>query len=164
MSLSSLPVELLEEIIDFALDDHPVRNDILRVNKTFLQLGQPLLHAHLQFQSLKQLIRFSQGTTLLACAPRSLEVYLAGASGGAAIFDAFQHLESALQRCLRSVRALRLAQKHGRLGSPPGDKSAEDKGDDAIAQVPLELLSFCLHSHNSNPNLHYIYEALSLVK
>ena len=33
-----------------------------------------------------------------------------------------------------------------------------------VKQVPLELLSFQLHSHTSNPYLEYIYEALSLVK
>lgn len=148
MRLSALPVELLEEIIVYALEDHPSPTDILCVDRTFLHLGLPCLLVRLRFRSLRQLVRFSECTSPLPCSPRRIEITFAG---GSTTFEVFKHLESVLRRCLRAVRAGR--NKRGHVG---------DAAD--ITQVPLELLSFRLHSHTSNPYLCYIEDALSLVK
>ncbi|KAI0357880.1 hypothetical protein OH77DRAFT_1311352 [Trametes cingulata] len=147
MSLSRVPVELLQEILAFALETHPHPSDVLTVNKAFLELGQPLLHARLRFHSINQLILFSNGTEPLACAPKSLCITLAG---GSADFEIFKHLAAALERCRRSLRA--------------ADKRRARSGEnvEVVNQVPLELLSLRLHSHTNNPHLGYIYEALSL--
>ncbi|KAI0640407.1 hypothetical protein C8Q79DRAFT_921563 [Trametes meyenii] len=142
MSLARIPVELLQQILAFALEANPTPSDVLSVNKAFHELGQTLLHARLQFCSINQLILFSQGTMPLACAPRTLTVALAG---GSADFEVFKHLAAALERCRRS------RQSTDKNGAPEG-----------AAQVPLDLISLRLHSHISNPHLGYIYEALSL--
>ncbi|KAH9941529.1 hypothetical protein B0H21DRAFT_752328 [Amylocystis lapponica] len=140
MAICDLPVELLLEILSLALDKHSSPTDVLCVNKAFAQLSQRILHAELHFQSIRQLILFGEQTTELACAPKTVSVTLAG---GTANFNVFLHLAAALRRC-------------------GGKPIATDRGAEQTAQVSLEQLTLCLHSHTRNPNLQYIYEALSL--
>ncbi|KAI8972430.1 hypothetical protein BD414DRAFT_581328 [Trametes punicea] len=149
MPLSQIPVELLQEILKYALEDNPCAADVLSVNKQFLAVGQPLLHARLRFRSINQLILFSRGTSPLACVPRSLSISLAG---GSADFEVFKHLAAALERCKRSVRVTDTSRLH----------EAGDANADGVPQIPLDSLSLRLHSHMNNPHLGYIYEALSL--
>ncbi|KAL1939073.1 hypothetical protein VTO73DRAFT_10333 [Trametes versicolor] len=146
MSLSRVPVELLQLILAFALDGNSQPSDVLRVSRTFLELGQLILHARLRFRSIHQLILFSEGSSTLACAPKTLSITLAG---GSADFEVFKHLAAAFERCRKTLRSF--------------DKlRGSTSGDAEITQVPLELLSLRLHSHMNNPYLGYIYEALSL--
>ncbi|KAI9070369.1 hypothetical protein FKP32DRAFT_1558101 [Trametes sanguinea] len=150
MPLSQVPLELLQEILTYALEDGRSPANVLSVNRQFLELGQPLLHARLRFRSINQLILFSQGKGDLICPPRSLSITLAG---GMADFEVFKYLAAALERCRRSTRALK-KQRHG--------ESSPSATLELVDQVPLELLSLRLHSHTNNPHLGYIYEALSL--
>lgn len=153
MSLSRVPTELLQAILAFALDDNPCPGEILCVNRTFLELGQPILHGRLHFYSIDQLSLFAQGTAPLACSPRSVAIVLAG---GSADFEVFRHLMGVLKRCQRSRDiALREAQK---------SQAGHATSDSETKQVSLDSLSLRLHSHSSNPHLGYIYEALSLAK
>ncbi|KAI1790081.1 hypothetical protein LXA43DRAFT_530627 [Ganoderma leucocontextum] len=151
MSLAVMPIELLQEILAFALRGHRRPAELLCVNKTFLKLGQPILHAHLEFCSIGQLILFSEGTTRLACAPRTLAIALAG---GSADFEIFKHMAAALRRCLNSTMASR------------GDVGGHDFGANSSCldgtKLSLGLLSLRLHSHSGNPHLSYVYEALAL--
>ncbi|KAI0752880.1 hypothetical protein C8Q80DRAFT_482968 [Daedaleopsis nitida] len=169
MSLSFIPIELLQEILAFALHIHPRPTAVLCVNRTFFELGQPLLHAHLRFRSITHLTLFAKSTAALVCAPRSLEIKLAG---GEADFEVFKHLTGALRRCLQSIRvASGSSAGHAVSGNatnaPLHDVCAENDPhatEDASRgeQVPLDVLSLQLHSHSRNPHLSYIYEALSL--
>ena len=164
MSLSTVPVEILTEILAYALDAHHSPSVVLCVNSTFLGLGHPLLHAHLRFRSLTHLIRFAEGAIPLARNPRTLEISLAG---GSAIFEVFRHLANALQRILHSIRTRANVSSSTSHFQPEHDapsRGVNGPVHDGITQVPLELLSFRLHSHTSNPYLSYIYEALSLAK
>lgn len=138
MFLLNLPLELLIEITSLILDGHPCPSDLLCVNKLFCKLGQLILHSHLNFRSIDQLTLFASNTSPLACLPRSIVVTLAG---GLADFDVFRYLSTTLRRCRTSV---------------PGTDFTEPN-----AQLPLELMSLCLHSHSRNPNQQYIYEALA---
>ncbi|CDO78263.1 hypothetical protein BN946_scf184491.g8 [Trametes cinnabarina] len=152
MSLAQVPIELLQEILTYALEGNSSPANVLSVNRQFLNLGRPLLHAHLCFRSINQLIRFARGTEALACSPRSLSITLAG---GMADFEVFNHLAAALQRCKRSMRA-RNKQQSQSLEETPSEQT------EGPVQVPLDMLSLRLHSHTNNPYLGYIYEALSL--
>ena len=153
MSLAAVPIELLQAILVQALCDHPRPGELLSVNSVFYELGQPILHANLSFRSITQLILFSEGTSPLFSAPRTLTITLAG---GSADFEIFKYMAAALRRCLRSIADLR--------GTKGGDPLAFDKGTERGTKVPLELLSLRLHSHSGNPHLSYIYEALALAK
>ncbi|OCH84351.1 hypothetical protein OBBRIDRAFT_415130 [Obba rivulosa] len=158
MSLTSLPVELLLEIVTLALHDNAHPTDVLCTNKVFLQLGQRILHTHIHFQSITQLTLFAQQSAPLVCGPKTVSVSLAG---GAATFDVFVHLGAAFRRC---IAAARKASAHAHADSQGGDSvgGSGDTENSAGAKVPLDLLSLCLHSHARNPNLPHIYEALSL--
>ncbi|KAI8972432.1 hypothetical protein BD414DRAFT_425992 [Trametes punicea] len=147
MLLSQMPADLLQEIVKYALEGNPFAGDVLSVNKQFLAVGQPLLHARLRFRSINQLILFSRGTSPLACVPRSLSISLAG---GSADFEVFKHLAAALERCRRSVR----------VTDKTGLREAGDANADGVPQIPLDSLSLRLHSHMNNPHLGC--EALSL--
>ena len=153
MSLAVVPIELLQEILGLALCDHRCPAELLCVNKTFFKLGQSMLHAHLDFHSISQLILFSEGTGRLSCAPKTLSVSLAGSS---ADFEIFKHMAAALRRCLCSTEPSQ------------EDMDKDDFGDNSSCtdgtKLPLERLSLRLHSHSGNPHLSYLYEALALVK
>ncbi|KAI0693679.1 hypothetical protein C8T65DRAFT_760370 [Cerioporus squamosus] len=99
MSFLRVPTELVQGILAFALNDNPCPGDILCVNRTFFELGQPLLHGRLHFYSINQLSLFANGSAPLACAPRSVTISLAG---GSADFEVFRHLMGALKRCQHS--------------------------------------------------------------
>ena len=159
MSLSHVPTELLQTILAFALDDHPCPGQVLCVNRTFLALGQPLLHGHLHFRSINQLSLFAKGSAPLACAPRTVAIALAG---GSADFEVFRHLMGVLKRCQRS-RTIAAGQDSS-VGHIHAPGHANGDSNCSAAQVALDLLSLRLHSHSSNPHLGYIYEALSLAK
>ena len=152
MSLAVVPVELLQEILGLALYGHRRPADLLCVNKTFFKLGQSILHAHLDFRSIGQLILFSEGTAQLSCHPKTLVIALAG---GEADFEVFKHMAAALRRCLSTA-------------SLQADVGSNDLGSSSPyldgTKLPLELLSLRLHSHSGNPHLSYVYEALALAK
>lgn len=166
--LADLPVELLAEIVHDVFDSYDSNPlDIICINATFKDLGLRLLYTHLRFHSIRQLSAFASGSSQLCgggedgkrtqglvgrslssneCPkvpylPKTLTVTL---SGGPDDFQVFRYLTGVFQRC--------------------GAVSAEDSKDGTIRQVPLDLLSLCLHSYAMNPHLRCIYEALSLVK
>lgn len=144
--LRDLPVELLTEIIYILFYDHDDETNplnVLCINLLFKDLVLRLLYTHLRFRSTRQLSLFSQkkGPEELAYRPKTLTVTLAG---GAADFDVFRQLAGVLKRC--------------------GAVSAEASENGNPKQVELDVLSLCLHSHERNPHLRYIYDALSLVK
>ncbi|KAH9937844.1 uncharacterized protein BXZ73DRAFT_89260 [Epithele typhae] len=60
MSLSCVPLELLVDILAYALDDTRSPSNILCVNSTFHAVSAPLVHSHLRFTSLHQLVLFSE--------------------------------------------------------------------------------------------------------
>ena len=163
MLLSDLPPELVQEIVAFALDDHPLPSNILRVTRSFFQFGQSLLHTHLHFRSADQLSLFARGRTPLSCAPRSLTISFAG---GSANFLVFQYLADALRRCGRSSRSSYPSSEHSLKGSLEHACHNRLKNNLHVdeGQVSLDVLSLCLHSHTSNPYLSYIHEALSLAR
>ena len=152
MSLAVVPVELLQEILALALRGHRRPAELLCVNKTFFKLGQSILHAHLDFRSIGQLILFSEGTTRLSCTPKTLAIALAG---GSADFQIFKYMAAALRRCLYWI-----ASSQADVGSNDFCNSSYSDG----TKLPLELLSLRLHSHSGNPHLSYVYEALALAK
>ena len=141
ISLLDLPLELLLEITALVLDDNTCPSHFLRANKLFHKLGLPLLHSHLTFRSVNQLVLFAREEAPLTCLPKSIVVALAG---GFADFDVFRHLAAAIQRCRSAVQGSDLAERG--------------------VQLPLELMSLCLHSHSRNPNQQFIYEALTQTK
>lgn len=153
MSLAEVPIELLQEILEYALSIHTRPGELLCVNKTFFNLGQPILHAHLNFNSIFQLIRFAESPLPLACHPRTMIIALAG---GTADFEVFKYLALAFRRCLGS----RVTPRRHLDGD--GCKAYDCCEEDT--KVPLDLLSLRLHSHNGNPHLNSIYEALALAK
>ena len=140
MSFSCLPIELISDILALALSQHPNPSDILRVNKHFLDICEPILYAHLHFTSTHKLSQFVQRwnrLSITACSfPRTLSVSLAG---GAVDLHFFYRLRNVLRTCSSWNR------NHG-------------------LQVSLDVLSLCLHSHSRDPHLELIYEALSLAK
>ncbi|KAI0800086.1 hypothetical protein C8Q74DRAFT_1234186 [Fomes fomentarius] len=158
MSLSCLPVELLHQILVFALLDNDRPTAVLCVHRTFFELGQPLLHTHLRFRSVENLMSFARGTAALACAPRSLIISLAGGATG---FEVFKHLKGALLRCRRSLRTNATTMADGASHESELVETV-DHHTAPPTQLPLELLSLRLNSHSRNPHLNYIFEALSL--
>lgn len=159
MSLSCLPVELLHQILVFALLDNDRPTEVLSVHRTFFELGQPLLHTHLRFRSVGHLSSFARGTAALACAPQSLVISLAGGATGC---EVFKHLKGALLRCRRSLRSNATMADGASHESEP--VNTVDHRAAPPTQVPLELLSLRLNSHSRNPYFNYIFEALSLAR
>ena len=94
------------------------------------------MYTRLRFRTVRQLARFSQQTNATPCAPRELNITL---SGGTADFNVFKYLADALRRCARAY-------------------------GEGCERAPLDLLSLCLNSHASNPNLEDIYTALAIAK
>lgn len=142
--LEDLPVELLAEIVFILFYGHPDASllSILCINALIKDLLLRVLYTHLRFRSIRQLSAFANDG-LVAYHPKTVTVTL---SGGTADFDVFRQLAGVFKRC----------------GAVGGDCSLAESGK--TKQVSLDLLSLCLHSHTRNPQLRYIFEALSLVK
>ncbi|RPD56976.1 hypothetical protein L226DRAFT_547187 [Lentinus tigrinus ALCF2SS1-7] len=151
MYLSRIPPEILRAILAFALDHHPCPCDMLCVNKTFLELGQLVLHGQLHFRSINQLILFGKGRAPLVCPPRTVVIALAG---GSADSEVFRHLMGALKRCQRS---------HATAGGRNALDGHTSNGNSETAKVTLDILALRLHSHSSKPHLGHIKQALSMV-
>ena len=134
--LLDLPTELLWEVLTAALGYNTAPADIFCAHSRFRTIGYRILYTRLRFRTVRQLAEFAQHTTPAPCPPRELSVTL---SGGTVDFDVFKYLADALTRCARA---------HG------GDSQ----------KAPLELLSLCLNSHASNPNLGDIYRALVIAR
>ena len=137
--MTQLPPELLSEILTYTLSIHSCPGDILCANSLLYAVGRYILYSRLHFRSVRQLLLFSQEQAPLPFAPQEIRITL---SGGTAEFNMFRYLKDTLSRCIKAVPW---------SGERP-------------VKLPLELLSLCLNSHTSNPNLNDIYEALSLVE
>ena len=117
-TLPYLPSELFEEILRFAIDIHPARHAIPRVNSTWANFSLPILHSRISFTSPQQLRLFSAAPGELCCVPRGreVEVLLRGGTEGigvwALIYNALskcqQDTTSPSESCHRGVRVLRL--------------------------------------------------------
>jgi hypothetical protein len=141
-TVSCLPTELVSDILALALSQHPIPSAILRVNKLFFHICEPILYSNIHFTSTHNLSRFVQQRTRRPPigafpSPRTLSIALAG---GIADFYVFGHLRDVL-RCFSTW---------------------SDHHHDQ--QVSLDALSLCLNSHLRNPKLDLVYQALSLAK
>ncbi|PBK81440.1 hypothetical protein ARMGADRAFT_780848 [Armillaria gallica] len=133
----SLPVEVLTEILTYALAVHPIPADILCAQSLFRDIGLQILHQNLCFRSSLQLHRFISclRTSSLACAPLTLTLDIAGGASE----SVFPSLDSVFTQI--SLDATCRKDAHGR--------------------VMLNGLHLILHSHMRDENLHMIYVALS---
>lgn len=116
-TLPSLPSELFEKILRFAIDIHPARHAIPRVNSTWASVSLPILHSQIKFTSREQLRLFSAAPGQLCHAPtgRKVEVFL---RGGTEVIGLWALLYNVLSKCQGTlspsrphhpgVRALRL--------------------------------------------------------
>lgn len=139
MSFRDLPVELVADILELALESHPTPCEVLTVNSVFHNIGQQIIYTRLNFHSTQQLSLFATPNDPPLYSPRTIDLKL---SGGAADFEVFRLLEKVLRRC--------------------GGRQPEDSETDERVQVSLELLSLCLHSHTTDPHLRWVFHALSL--
>ncbi|KAI0826086.1 hypothetical protein BC629DRAFT_1668235 [Irpex lacteus] len=141
MTLTSLPTELIEEILARAIELHPHPAQILRTHSVFNEIGSYILYSHLHFNSIGQLSAFvSHKKDAVPHQPRELTVNLAG---GTTAYTAFQYLGDVLKKSANTCD-----------GHAPASAFA--------SALPLDLLSLRLNSHVNNPNLHDIYDALIL--
>ncbi|KAK0220917.1 hypothetical protein EDD85DRAFT_266769 [Armillaria nabsnona] len=133
----SLPVEVLTEILTYALAVHPIPADILCAQSLFRDIGLQILHQNLCFRSSLQLHRFISclRTSSLACAPQTLTLDIAGGASE----SVFPSLDSVFTQI--SLDAACRKDTHGR--------------------VMLNGLHLILHSHMRDENLHMVYVALS---
>lgn len=159
MLLSDLPVELVNEILAYALRVHPTPSSILAVNSAYLWLGLPLLQCHMRFRSAAGLASFVNGTFTTVCIPRTVTVDL---SGGNADFQVFESLRIVLSRfgCHVNAEALDAPQPLLGLRNASGLLEAME----SPRTLGLEEVFLRLHSHAQNPNLANIYRALVLIK
>lgn len=136
----SLPVEVLTEILTYALAVHPIPADILCAQSLFRDIGLQILHQNLCFRSSLQLHRFISclRTSSLACAPLTLTLDIAGGASE----SVFPSLNSVFTQI--SLDAACRKDTHGR--------------------VMLNGLHLILHSHMRDENLHMVYVALSKAK
>lgn len=167
MTLTSLPTELIEEILTRAIELHPHPAQILCTHSVFNEIGSYILYSHLHFNSIGQLSAFvSNKKDAIPHQPRELIVNLAG---GTTAYTAFQYLGDVLKKCLAdskragnsgfcsaSTDLSRASAANTCDGHTPASASA--------SALPLDLLSLRLNSHVNNPNLHDIYDALILAK
>lgn len=133
----SLPVEVLTEILTYALAVHPIPADILCAQSLFRDIGLQILHQNLCFRSSLQLHRFISCPSL-ACAPLTLTLDIAGGASE----SVFPSLDSVFTQI--SLDAACRKDIHGR--------------------VMLNGLHLILHSHMRDENLHMVYVALSKAK
>ncbi|KAK0451829.1 hypothetical protein EV421DRAFT_1065670 [Armillaria borealis] len=133
----SLPVEVLTEILTYALAVHPIPADILRAQSLFRYIGLQILHQDLYFRSSLQLHRFISclRTSSLACAPLTLTLDIAG--------GASQSIFPSLNSVFTQISLDAACRK------------------DTQGRVMLNELHLILHSHMRDENLHMIYVALS---
>ncbi|KAK0223927.1 hypothetical protein IW262DRAFT_1268252 [Armillaria fumosa] len=132
-----LPVEVLTEILIYALAAHPNPVDILCAHSLFRYVGLQILHQDLCFRSSLQLHRFTSCLRIspLACAPLTLTLDIAGGASE----SVFPSLDSVFTQI--SLDAACRKDNQGR--------------------VMLNGLHLILHSHMRDENLHMVYVALS---
>ncbi|KAK0484650.1 hypothetical protein IW261DRAFT_1330761 [Armillaria novae-zelandiae] len=132
-----LPIEVLTEILAYALAVHPIPADILCTHSFFRYVGLQILHQDPYFCSSLQLHRFigCLRTSVLACAPRTLTLDIAGGASE----SVFPSLDSVFTQI--SLDATCRKDNQGR--------------------VMLNGLHLILHSHMRDENLHMVYVALS---
>ncbi|KAI0694101.1 hypothetical protein BC835DRAFT_1031004 [Cytidiella melzeri] len=138
MQLADLPTEILDTILEIALNLHSLPAHVLCVNSTFRDIGYRILYTRLHFSTIRQLYQFSRKSNLVPHSPREVTVALAG---GIADFNSFHFLSDALRKCLADRYKL--------------------NEDPSASSLPLDSLRLCLHSHVSNPYLYQIYNALT---
>ncbi|SJL10484.1 uncharacterized protein ARMOST_13870 [Armillaria ostoyae] len=133
----SLPVEVLTEILTYALAVHPIPADILCAQSLFRYIGLQILHQDLCFRSSLQLHRFISclRTSSLACAPLTLTLDIAGGASE----SVFPSLDSVFTQISLDAACRK----------------------DTQGRVMLNGLHLILHSHMRDENLHMVYVALS---
>ncbi|KAF4608182.1 hypothetical protein EYR40_000526 [Pleurotus pulmonarius] len=93
--LLRLPAELVSDILEYVMLQHPSVTDILVVNSTFFHISQFILHRNLRFRTIRQLREFATGSGPLACQPQTVTVELAG---GVANHYLFTYIKDSLCR------------------------------------------------------------------
>ncbi|KAK0469075.1 uncharacterized protein EV420DRAFT_7049 [Desarmillaria tabescens] len=133
----SLPVEVLTDILTYALAIHPIPSNILCTQSLFRYIGLQILHQDLCFRSSLQLQRFTSClcTSSLACAPLTLTLDIAGGASE----SVFPTLDSVFTQ----------------ISLDPACRK------DPQGRVMLNGLHLILHSHMRDENLHMVYVALS---
>ncbi|KAF8523024.1 hypothetical protein JB92DRAFT_2885894 [Gautieria morchelliformis] len=139
MPLPSLPSELLEEILRFAIDVHPARHAIPRVNSTWANVSLPIIHSRISFSSAQQLHLFSTAPGELCCAPRGREVEVL-LSGGTQGIGVWALIYNALLKCQRNAVVPSKLYCRG-----------------------VRVLRLCLNTHVNDRNVHLIGDALCQV-
>ncbi len=138
-----LPVEVLIEILLYAIPIHPEVTSILCTSSLFLLVSRNILHQSLHFRSVSQLAKFAEAlrVSLLACSPRNIAVDIAGGASGA-IFPA---LDATLER----------------ICSDPAAKMT-DTGTGR--RLELDHLRLVVNSHIGDPHPEKVFDALNRVK
>ncbi|TFK53151.1 hypothetical protein OE88DRAFT_1627204 [Heliocybe sulcata] len=171
-SFSTLPTELLLQILGFSLSCHPTPSSILCLNYPIYVLSFPLLYEHVRFHSTRGMSEFAQlggegsdssvGQARLR-APVRIRTITVEKVNEYGVFDA---LKSVFERTVQWQNAFDAWESNCRLDDAMERLdlgSGFERGREKIQQVELEELSLCLHSHTRNPRLEAVYEALALV-
>ncbi|KAG7442862.1 uncharacterized protein BT62DRAFT_904891 [Guyanagaster necrorhizus] len=134
---TSLPVEVVTEILTFAIAVHPIPANILCAHTLFRHIGLQTLHQSLCFRSSLQLRRFIHylRASPLACTPLTLTLDIAGGASE----SIFPTLDSAFTQISLDAACRK----------------------DPKGRVMLNKLHLILHSHMRDDNLHMVYVALS---
>ena len=153
--MESLPIEIVIQILTYGLAVHPVPSSILRVASHWRDIGQTILHTHIEISSLTQLYLFR--TSKLSCKPRSFALRLVGG-------------------------AVDFTRQSPTLWTAPLDESVEVHNEDIRNRVSMsggifgclrfaffrcpdvEEVHLRLNSHTSDPHIEMIHSALCLVK
>ncbi|TCD68665.1 hypothetical protein EIP91_010187 [Steccherinum ochraceum] len=147
MNICDLPPEVLSELLTFALHRHPIPSDVFRINTQFYTIGERILHSHLRFRRIDQIVEFAAGHGSLACSPLTLSIEISAGYGSAPMgtmyaFSVFRYLIPALRRC--------------------GAEQAERSPTGEVIQLPLNLLKLHLNTHVQDLDLRSVYDALIL--
>ncbi|KZT22966.1 hypothetical protein NEOLEDRAFT_1137338 [Neolentinus lepideus HHB14362 ss-1] len=171
-TLSTLPTELLLQILDLSLCCHPIPSSILCLNYPIYVLAFPILYEHVRFHSTRGMSEFAlfDGDDLIAIEKDRLRIPVRISTVSVekvneyGVFDA---LKGVFERTVGWLRAMdtwkRAHELEYAMRSLAPEKGNEKGQRDTIQQVSLDELSLCLHSHTRNPRLEAVYEALALV-
>ncbi|KAF9022204.1 hypothetical protein BDZ89DRAFT_209949 [Hymenopellis radicata] len=136
------PVEVLIEILLYAIPIHPEVTSILCTSSLFLLVSRNILHQSLHFRSVSQLAKFAEALRVssLACSPRNIAVDIAGGASGA-IFPA---LDATLERICSDPAARMTDSGTGR-------------------RLELDHLRLVVNSHIGDPHPEKVFDALNRV-
>jgi hypothetical protein len=159
--MESLPIEIMLQVLSYALVVHPRPSSILCVNTSWRDASQPILHSRIRLKTLTQLYLF--GTSARLCrAPKSFALLLPGAADS----PINNGRTGAVAGVVRPAENLRYEdQKQTILTKVIDNGGIWGCLERALILCPtVDRVYLRLHSYINDPNLGLLFKAFCVIK